>query len=185
VANFLQQYLYISQRDTVVAISIWILPRMSTLLWDLVSITTKWLTRATEFGCHNIVAILQHLYILLQYMGYIATKHKLITTKLNHGNMRGLLPQTWKWWKYCVLLQQNVVVAIKIVAIEWISCSANSSLRDTRHQDPYFWKFASGFHRGDWYVSNVSIIFDAPCLFLYHLPIVSLHLVALLCIFRN
>jgi hypothetical protein len=37
----------------------------------------------------------------------------------------------------------------------------------------------------DWYVSNVSIIFDAPCLFLHHLPIVSLHLVALLYIFRN
>jgi hypothetical protein len=36
-----------------------------------------------------------------------------------------------------------------------------------------------------WYVSNVSIIFDAPCLFLHHLPIVSLHLVAFLCIFRN
>jgi hypothetical protein len=36
-----------------------------------------------------------------------------------------------------------------------------------------------------WYVSNVSIIFDAPCLFLHHLPIVSLHFVALLCIFRN
>jgi hypothetical protein len=35
------------------------------------------------------------------------------------------------------------------------------------------------------YVSNVSIIFDAPCLFLHHLPIVSLHFVALLCIFRN
>jgi hypothetical protein len=36
-----------------------------------------------------------------------------------------------------------------------------------------------------WYVSNVSIIFDAQCLFLHHLPIVSLHFVALLCIFRN
>jgi hypothetical protein len=36
-----------------------------------------------------------------------------------------------------------------------------------------------------WYVSNVSIIFDCPCLFLHHLPIVSLHFVALLCIFRN
>jgi hypothetical protein len=35
------------------------------------------------------------------------------------------------------------------------------------------------------YVSNVSIIFYAPCLFLHHLPIVSLHLVAFLCIFRN
>jgi hypothetical protein len=38
---------------------------------------------------------------------------------------------------------------------------------------------------GAWYVSNVSITFDAPCLFLHHLPIVSLHFVALLCIFRN
>jgi hypothetical protein len=37
----------------------------------------------------------------------------------------------------------------------------------------------------DWYVSNVSIIFDAPCLFLHHLLDVSLHFVALLCIFRN
>jgi hypothetical protein len=37
----------------------------------------------------------------------------------------------------------------------------------------------------DWYVSNVSIIFDAPCLLLHHLPNVSLHFVALLCIFRN
>jgi hypothetical protein len=34
-------------------------------------------------------------------------------------------------------------------------------------------------------LSNVSIIFDAPCLFLHHLPNVSLHFVALLCIFRN
>jgi hypothetical protein len=39
--------------------------------------------------------------------------------------------------------------------------------------------------RDEWYVSNVSIIFNAPCLFLHHLPIVSLHFVALLCIFRN
>jgi hypothetical protein len=29
-----------------------------------------------------------------------------------------------------------------------------------------------------WYISNVSIIFDAPCLFLHHLPCVSLHFVA-------
>jgi hypothetical protein len=36
-----------------------------------------------------------------------------------------------------------------------------------------------------WYVSNVSIIFDAPCLFLHHLLSVSLHLVAFLCIFQN
>jgi hypothetical protein len=36
-----------------------------------------------------------------------------------------------------------------------------------------------------WYISNVSIIFDAPCLFLHHLPCVSLHFVAFLCDFRN
>jgi hypothetical protein len=44
----------------------------------------------------------------------------------------------------------------------------------------------AGVKLGDaWYVSNVSIIFDAPCLFLHHLPNISLHLVALLCIFWN
>jgi hypothetical protein len=42
---------------------------------------------------------------------------------------------------------------------------------------------AAGWRR--WYVSNVSIIFNAPCLFLHHLPTVSLHFVALLCIFWN
>jgi hypothetical protein len=56
-------------------------------------------------------------------MGYIATNHVLITTKINRGNMCGLLPQTWKLWQYCVLLQWNVVVAIKFVAINRIFCS--------------------------------------------------------------
>jgi hypothetical protein len=37
----------------------------------------------------------------------------------------------------------------------------------------------------NWYVSNVSIIFDAPCLFLHHLLSVLLHFVAFLCIFWN
>jgi hypothetical protein len=36
-----------------------------------------------------------------------------------------------------------------------------------------------------WYVSNVSIIFDALCLFLHHLLNVLLHFVAFLCIFQN
>jgi hypothetical protein len=36
-----------------------------------------------------------------------------------------------------------------------------------------------------WYVSNVSIIFDAPCLFMHHLLCVLLHFVVFLCIFRN
>jgi hypothetical protein len=39
--------------------------------------------------------------------------------------------------------------------------------------------------RDAWYVSNVSIIFDAPCLFLHHLLSVLLHFVAFLCIFWN
>jgi hypothetical protein len=36
-----------------------------------------------------------------------------------------------------------------------------------------------------WYISNVSIIFDAPCLFIHHLLCVLVHFVAFLCIFRN
>jgi hypothetical protein len=44
----------------------------------------------------------------------------------------------------------------------------------------------AGVKLGDaWYVSNVYIIFDAPCLFLHHLPCVSLHFVAFLYDFRN
>jgi hypothetical protein len=43
-----------------------------------------------------------------------------------------------------------------------------------------------GIKLGDaWYVSNVSIIFDAPCLFTHHLLCVLLHFVAFLCIFWN
>jgi hypothetical protein len=36
-----------------------------------------------------------------------------------------------------------------------------------------------------WYVSNLSIIFYAPCLFIHHLLCVLLHFVAFLCIFQN
>jgi hypothetical protein len=36
-----------------------------------------------------------------------------------------------------------------------------------------------------WYVSNVSIIFDAPCLFTHNLLCVLLHFVTFLCIFQN
>jgi hypothetical protein len=111
--QFLPQYLCLSQRDTVVAICLWILPWMYI---TIVSIATKWIIGATKFGCRIIVAIVQHPCILLQYTTYIATKHELITTKLNRGNMWGLLPQKWNWWQYFILLQRNVVVAIKIVA---------------------------------------------------------------------
>jgi hypothetical protein len=44
----------------------------------------------------------------------------------------------------------------------------------------------AGVKLGDaWYVSNVSIIFDAPCLFIHHLLCDLLHFVAFLCIFWN
>jgi hypothetical protein len=44
----------------------------------------------------------------------------------------------------------------------------------------------AGVKLGDaWYVSNVSIIFDAPCLFLHHLLYVLLHFMEFLCIFWN
>jgi hypothetical protein len=36
-----------------------------------------------------------------------------------------------------------------------------------------------------WYVSNVSIIFDVPCLFILHLLCDLLHFMAFLCIFWN
>jgi hypothetical protein len=36
-----------------------------------------------------------------------------------------------------------------------------------------------------WYVSNVSIIFDAPCLFIYHLLCILWHFMVVLCIFWN
>jgi hypothetical protein len=39
--------------------------------------------------------------------------------------------------------------------------------------------------KGSWYVSNVSIIFDAPCLLIHHFLCVLLHFVVFLCIFRN
>jgi hypothetical protein len=44
----------------------------------------------------------------------------------------------------------------------------------------------AGVKLGDaWYVSNVSIIFDAPCLFKHHLLCVLLHFMAFLCVFQN
>jgi hypothetical protein len=44
----------------------------------------------------------------------------------------------------------------------------------------------AGVKLGDaWYVSNISIIFYAPCFFIHHLLCVLLHFVAFLCVFRN
>jgi hypothetical protein len=46
-------------------------------------------------------------------------------------------------------------------------------------------KVLCSWWHGLWYVSNISIVFDAPCLFLHHLPNVSLHFMAFLCDFWN
>jgi hypothetical protein len=62
------------------------------------------------------------------------------------------------------------------------TCPQHAGARGARRPPP---TGASADYHGVWYVSNVSIIFDAPCLFLHHLPTVSLHFVALLCIFWN
>jgi hypothetical protein len=44
----------------------------------------------------------------------------------------------------------------------------------------------AGVNLGDaWYVLNVFIIFDAPCLLIHHLFCVLLHFAVFLCIFRN
>jgi hypothetical protein len=53
------------------------------------------------------------------------------------------------------------------------------------HMDSPRWPVTGSPTMHPWYVSNVSIIFDAPCLFLHHLLSVSLHFVAFLCIFQN
>jgi hypothetical protein len=51
----------------------------------------------------------------------------------------------------------------------------------------FYWSFAKieDETEGGWYVSNVSLIFDDPCLFMHHLPCVLLHFVAFLCDFWN
>jgi hypothetical protein len=58
-----------------------------------------------------------------------------------------------------------------------------STFLSCRSRYVYLW--SQGRRWWDWYVSNVSIIFDAPCLFLHHLLSVLLHFMAFLCIFRN
>ena len=86
------------QRHTDFIIYFRILPQIVILLKYLVSITTKWLPRATEFVCRNIATILQRRYSLLQYEASIATKLVFIVTKLSYGNMCGLLPQPENLW---------------------------------------------------------------------------------------
>jgi hypothetical protein len=68
------------------------------------------------------------------------------------------------------------------------SCYSDSSAttadsRRRRHASTQRTQLHRLLWRARWYVSNVSIIFDAPCLFLHHLLCVLLHFVAFLCIF--
>jgi hypothetical protein len=82
------------------------------------------------------------------------------------------------------------------------SKQARGGLPASRTSDLFGWAFSGAEERtrytelsvlrlklymwhATWYVSNVSIIFDAPCLFLYYLSCVSLHFAAFLCDFRN
>jgi hypothetical protein len=71
-----------------------------------------------------------------------------------------------------------------------VKSPCNSATGDTRRRrlaayNPSACSTPSPTYAPSWYVSNVSIIFDAPCLFLHHLPNVSLHFLAFLCDFRN
>lgn len=113
---------------------------------------------------------------------------------------------SFSWSFVCVHLHVYNMVAKFLLSWLYLSCPCfkfywsqltNAYIYDQDcvgacHLKNYFFCYhlptrgRAGVKLGDaWYVSNVSIIFDAPCLFLHHLPIVSLHLVALLCIFRN
>ena len=113
---------------------------------------------------------------------------------------------SFSWSFVCVHLHVYNMVAKFLLSWLYLSCPCfkfywsqltNAYIYDQDcvgacHLKNYFFCYhlptrgRAGVKLGDaWYVSNVSIIFDAPCLFLHHLPIVSLHLVAFLCIFRN
>jgi hypothetical protein len=110
------------------------------------------------------------------------------------------------WSFVCVHLHVYNMVAKFLLSRLYLSCPCfkffwsqltNAYMHDQDyvgacHLKNYFFCYhlptrgREGVKLGDaWYVSNVSIIFDAPCLFLHHLPNVSLHFVELLCIFRN
>jgi hypothetical protein len=58
-------------------------------------------------------------------------------------------------------------------------------IKSTTIHPLYFWVIKTIFWRRCWYVSNVSIIFDAPCLFYTICFMFCLHFVAFLCDFRN
>jgi hypothetical protein len=77
-----------------------------------------------------------------------------------------------------------------VLFIKWYDIVVSSSEYfiwiDLAHAQTCIWLNKSQLSLDDWwYVSNVPIIFDAPCLFLHHLFSVSLHFVAFLYIFWN
>jgi hypothetical protein len=80
-----------------------------------------------------------------------------------------------------VLWSQHSMSYIVWSRLRW--CMSPQKLLFCYHLPTRGW---AGVKLGDaWYVSNVSIIFNTPCLFMHHLLCVLLHLVAFLCIFQN
>jgi hypothetical protein len=80
-----------------------------------------------------------------------------------------------------VLLSQQSMLYIVWSILCW--CMSPQKLLFCYHLPT--WGRAGVKLRDAWHVSNISIIFDAPWLFMHHLLCVLLHFMAFLCIFRN
>jgi hypothetical protein len=105
----------------------------------------------------------------------------------------------WCWWRWCTTGKgPGRVVQHWVGRDEMVRhCGGGAgdrgwgSVRNSSEPTRFYIRSQCGKcsgmweEEGAWYVSNVSIIFDAPCLFLHHLPCVSLHFVAFLCDFQN
>jgi hypothetical protein len=80
-----------------------------------------------------------------------------------------------------VLWSQHSMLYIVWSRLCW--CMSPQKLLFCYHLPTRGW---AGVKIGDaWYISNVSVIFHAPCLFMHHLLCVLLHFVVFLCIFQN
>jgi hypothetical protein len=107
-------------------------------------------------------------------------------------------------FRLCYFSRYNMVAKFycqDYVSYAYVLSSLIPALNDLHHWSRLWWCMSpqklffcyhlptrgrAGVKLGDaWYVSNISIIFDAPCLFIHHLLCVLLHFVAFLCIFRN
>jgi hypothetical protein len=143
--------------------------------------------------CHFCI---QNIFLVLQK--YI--RISLLLSNDHHMNARNLL-EHWTYLDIHIMEYKidKVILVVSLIGcqITWfllqpLPCNKNRSYCFYIEQIQYIiyvlWQNyikASVYLHRHWYVSNVSIIFYAPCLFLHHLPNVSLHFVALLCIFWN